>query len=97
MSLRAWILTLFLVASASAQVVPRLSWFNPRDRLVAVDSERPLELSLHTPEGRWIQSLQPSRLRGQNVYEISADIPSGLYLLRIRCQGGERLERVLLF
>ena len=98
MSLRTWILSFLVVAAAAtAQAVPHLSWFNPRERLVAVDSDRPLELSIHTPEGRWIQSLQPSRLRGSNIYEISSDIPSGLYLLRIRGGGGERLERILLF
>jgi hypothetical protein len=97
MFLRTGILLLVAAGLSMAQAVPRLSWFNPRERLVAVDSDRNVEISIHTPEGRWLENLHPSRLRGSNVYEVSPEIPSGLYLLRLRSAGGERLERILLF
>ena len=98
MSVWARFLPLLAVATlCQAQAVPRLSWFNPRERLVAIDSDPSVQVSLHTSEGKWLENLHTSRLRGANVYEISSEIPSGLYLLRMRGAGGERLERVLLF
>lgn len=93
-----WIATILIAAAlACAQAVPRLSWFNPRERLLAVDCELPVQVSLHTSEGKWLENLRPSLHQDPRVLQVPPEIPPGLYLVRMRAAGGERLERILLF
>jgi hypothetical protein len=86
-----------LAAVASAQSLPRLSWFNPRERLVSIESDQPVQVSLHTPEGKWLENLHPGVLQDTKVFQIPSTIPPGLYIVRIRAAGGEKLERVMVF
>lgn len=93
-----WTATILLVAGlACAQAVPRLSWFNPRERLLAVDCDQPVLVSLHTSDGKWLENLHPSLHQDPRVLQVPPEIPPGLYLVRMRAVGGERLERILLF
>jgi hypothetical protein len=93
-----WATTILLAAAlAFSQAVPRLAWFNPRERLLAVDCDLPVEVSLHTPEGKWLGNLQPSIHQDPKVLQVPPEIPPGLYLVRMRSSGGEKLERILIF
>jgi len=97
MSRRTYLLVFLLAALAGAKALPRLSWFNPRERLVSIDCDQPVLVSLHTPEGKWLENLHQGILHGANVYQIPSEIPPGLFILRMRSAGGEKLERILVF
>lgn len=91
---------LFLLALFSlpihAQANPRLAWFNARDRLVMVEADKSVSVSLHLPDGKWLQTLWNGKLAQGNVLPVGTDLPPGLYLLRIRSGGIQRLERITL-
>lgn len=91
---------LFLLALVSlpiqAQANPRLAWFNARDRLVMVEADKPVSVSLHMPDGKWLQTLWSGKLAQGTVLPIGTELPPGLYLLRIRSGGVQRLERITL-
>jgi hypothetical protein len=56
-----------------------------------------VHVSLHTPEGKWLENLHPGVLQDTKVFQIPAEIPPGLYILRMRSAGGEKLDRILVF
>ena len=62
-----------------------------------MDCDEPVQVSLHTPEGKWLENLRPSLHQDAKVLQVPPEIPPGLYLVRMRSAGGERLERILLF
>lgn len=94
---RITILTLALfVAPLLAQANPRLAWFNARDRLVMVEADKPVSVSLHLPDGKWLETLWNGKLPQGTVLGVGTELPPGLYLLRIRSGGIQRLERITL-
>ena len=97
MSRRTYLFVLLMASLACAQSSPRLSWFNPRERLVSIDCDQPVQVSLHTPEGKWLENLHPGVLQDPKVFQIPSAIPPGLYVLRMRSSGGEKLERIMVF
>ncbi len=79
-----------------AQANPRMAWFNARDRLVMVEADHPVSVSLHLLGGKWLQTLWDGKLEPGTVLNVGSDLPPGLYLLRIRSGEVERLERIML-
>lgn len=78
------------------QANPRLAWFNARDRLVMVEADKSVAVSLHTTDGKWLATLWNGKLPQGTVLNVGPDVPPGLYLLRIRSGGVQRLERITL-
>jgi hypothetical protein len=93
---RIFALLAFLSTVAIAQTNPRLAWFNARDRLVMVEADRPVSVSLHEPDGKWLMTLWEGRLTTGTVLSVGSELPPGIYLLRIRSGGVQRLERITL-
>lgn len=85
-----------LVVPLFAQANPRLAWFNARDRLVMVEADDSVSVSLHLPDGKWLETLWDGRLPQGTVLGVGTELPPGLYLLRIRSGGIQRLERITL-
>jgi hypothetical protein len=83
-----------LTVPVFAQSNPRLAWFNSRDRLVMVEADKPVSVSLHLPDGKWLQNLWVGKLAPGTVLSLGPDLPPGLYLLRIRSGNVQRLERI---
>jgi hypothetical protein len=83
-----------LTVPVFAQANPRLAWFNSRDRLVMVEADKPVLVSLHLTDGKWLQNLWEGNLPQGTVLSLGADLPPGLYLLRIRSKKIQRLERI---
>jgi hypothetical protein len=90
------ILLLLLSTLALAQANPRLAWFNARDRLVMVEADKAVSVSLHEPDGKWLLTLWEGKLPIGTVLSVGSELPPGLYLLRIRSGGVQRLERITL-
>ncbi len=85
-----------LALPVCAQTNPRLAWFNSRDRLVMVEADKPVAISLHLPDGKWLQNLWVGKLPAGTVLNLGTDLPPGLYLLRIRSKKIQKLERITL-
>lgn len=62
-----------------------------------VEADKPVSVSLHLPDGKWIQNLWVGKLAAGRVLPLGPDLPPGLYLIRIRSAGIQRMERITLF
>jgi len=93
---RILVLLALVSTSALAQTNPRLAWFNARDRLVMVEADKAVSVSLHEPDGKWLMTLWEGKLATGTVLSVGTELPPGLYLLRIRSGGVQRLERITL-
>ena len=93
---RTLLLLALLAVPGLAQATPRLAWFNARDRLVMVEAEKPVVVTLHLPDGKWLQTLWNGKLPLGEALSVGSDLSPGIYLVRIRSGGLQRLERITL-
>lgn len=59
-----------------------------------VEADKPVSVSLHLTDGKWLQNLWVGKLPQGTVLSLGPDLPPGLYLLRIRSKKIQRLERI---
>lgn len=82
---------------ASPDARPRLSWFNSLDRSFSLAVSGPVTVSLHSTNGTLISLLHKGGVGEREILRVSEDLPPGVYLLCIRQNAKQVLERVTLF
>lgn len=76
----------------------RLSWFNSLDRSFSLSvAPGPVVVTLHSTSGTLLTTLHKGALGEREILRVSEDLPPGVYVLCIRQNDKQSLERVTLF
>lgn len=76
---------------------PRLSWFNSLDRSFSLAVSGAVTVTLHSTSGTQIALVHKGLVGEREILRVSEDLPPGVYLLCIRKDAKQTLERVTLF
>lgn len=76
----------------------RLAWFNSLDRSFSLSAVAgTVTVTLHSTSGTQIALLHKGYVAERDIFRVSEDLPPGVYVLSIRQDDKQALERITLF
>ena len=76
----------------------RLAWFNSLDRSFSLSAVAgTVTVTLYSTSGTQIALLHKGYVAEREIFRVSEDLPPGVYVLSIRQDNKQSLERVTLF